>query len=204
MHTPRPAQTCACVSSPRLHTPAARRAARASITGLLALCLHAGVSAQPPATPELARLNGALPTAPVRMTFWGFELYDARLWTQQGFEPGRFGAHSFALELNYLRRLDGQAIARRSLDEMRRVGRFTDSQAQEWLARMRELFPDVRSGDRITGVHKAGEGAEFWFNGQRRGLVADPQFAELFFGIWLHPNTSAPDLRERLLAGLQR
>lgn len=200
MHTPCHAQTCACVCSPRLLTPAAR----ASITGLLALCLHAGGAAQPPATPELARLSGALPTAPARMSFWGFELYDARLWTQQGFEPGRFAAHSFALELNYLRRLDGQAIARRSLEEMRRVGRFTDSQAQEWLSRMRELFPDVRSGDRITGVHKAGEGAEFWFNGQRRGLVADPQFAELFFGIWLHPNTSAPDLRERLLAGLQR
>lgn len=194
------------VLAPRMRptglTRLARPLGRAALASLLALCLLGHANAQPPAKPELAGLQGALPTAPARMTFWGFELYDARLWTLPGFEAQRFAAHNFALELGYLRRLDGQAIARRSLDEMRRVGSFSDSQAQNWLAQMRELFPDVRAGDRITGVHKVGEGAEFWFNGQRRGLVADPRFAELFFGIWLHPNTSAPELRQRLLASL--
>lgn len=165
-------------------------------------CLAASAQITPVA--ELTGLPGVMPTPPARMTFWGFDVYDARLWTQPGFDPARPVAHDFALELQYLRRLEGPAIARRSLEEMRRVGTFSEAQGQAWLARMRELFPDVRSGDRITGVHKAGEGAEFWFNGQRRGVVADPQFAELFFGIWLHPNTSAPDLRERLLKGLRR
>lgn len=196
------ATTAATRTLPALRPGRAHAVGRAALTSLLTLCLSAPATAQPPAKPELAGLSGALPTAPARMTFWGFELYDARLWTQTGFEPGRFAAHSFALELAYLRRLDGPAIARRSLDEMRRVGSFSEGQAQTWLAQMRELFPDVRAGDRITGVHRAGEGAEFWFNGQRRGRVADPRFAELFFGIWLHPNTSAPDLRERLLASL--
>ncbi len=153
---------------------------------------------------ELQALPGALPTAPVRMSYWGFDLYDARLWTVQGFEPQRLPAHAFALELQYLRRLEGQAIARRSIDEMRRIGSFTDAQAQRWLARLRELFPDVRAGDRLTGIHKPGEGAEFWFNGQRRGDLADARFAELFFGIWLHPDTSAPEVRERLLRELRR
>ncbi|MFM8691214.1 MAG: chalcone isomerase family protein [Limnohabitans sp.] len=153
---------------------------------------------------DLQALPGALPTAPVRMTYWGFDLYDARLWTLQGFEPQRLPAHPFALELQYLRRLEGPAIARRSIEEMRRIGTFNDAQAQRWLARLRELFPDVRAGDRLTGIHKPGEGAEFWFNGQRRGELADARFAELFFGIGLHPETSAPDVRERLLRDLRR
>lgn len=32
------------------------------------------------------------------------------------------------------------------------------------------------------------------------GEVADPEFARLFFGIWLSPNTSEPALRQALLA----
>ena len=32
------------------------------------------------------------------------------------------------------------------------------------------------------------------------GEVADPEFARLFFGIWLSPNTSEPSLRQALLA----
>ena len=190
-----------------LHSPSGQRPDRLLFTTLalvLVTSLFSPVRAQMSPVVELSQLPGVMPTPPARMTFWGFEVYDARLWTQPGFDPAQLRRHHFALELQYLRRLDGAAIASRSLDEMRRVGRFTESQGEAWLARMRELFPDVRNGDRITGVHKAGEGAEFWFNGQRRGLVADPQFAELFFGIWLHPNTSAPELRERLLKGLPR
>ena len=175
-----------------------------AFAGLLGAGLQVLAQAQITPVIELSGLPGVMPTPPARLTYWGFEVYDARLWTQAGFDPARPHTHHFALELHYLRRLEGAAIARRSLDEMRRVGRFTESQGQVWLARMRELFPDVREGDRITGVHRAGEGAEFWFNGQRRGAIADPQFAELFFGIWLHPNTSVPELRERLLKGLHR
>jgi len=61
----------------------------------------------------------------------------------------------------------------------------------------------VVQGDRITGVHLPGQGAEFWVNGQRAGLLADPQFARLFFGIWLDERTSEPQLRARLIKGLK-
>jgi hypothetical protein len=44
-------------------------------------------------------------------------------------------------------------------------------------------------------------GVEFWVNGQRTGAVADPQFARLFFGIWLDERSSQPRLRSQLLQG---
>ena len=153
--------------------------------------------------PEVAALRGAVPTAPVRLRVWGFEVYDARLWTPLGFRHSQAAQFPFALELQYLRRLEGAAIANRSIDEMRRVGLFTDAQAQNWLMAMREFFPNVSAGERITGVNLPGEGAEFWVNGQRVGAVKDPAFARLFFGIWLDERTSEPKMRAQLLQGLQ-
>ncbi|PUE05884.1 hypothetical protein B9Z51_17915 [Limnohabitans sp. T6-5] len=152
--------------------------------------------------PEVAAIRGAMPTAPVRLQVWGFEVYDARLWTTSGFRYSQYAQHPFALELQYLRRLDGTAIASRSIDEMRRVGTFTDAQAQGWLADLRAIFPNVGPNDRITGVNQPGQGAEFWVNGQRVGVVKDAVFARLFFGIWLDERTSEPKMRAQLLQGL--
>ena len=151
---------------------------------------------------EIAALRGAMPTAPVRLRFWGFDVYDARLWTPQGFRYSQATQFPFALELQYLRRLEGGAIASRSLDEMRRLATVTDAQAQSWLLAMREVFPNVSEGDRITGINVPGEGVEFWVNGQRAGDVKDPAFAHLFFGIWLSERTSEPKLRAQLLQGM--
>lgn len=143
---------------------------------------------------------GAVPTSPVRMSVWGFDVYDARLWTREGFAPAQYGRYPFALELSYLRGLKGSAIAERSLDEMRRQGPISDSQGQSWLNAMQNVFPDVQKGDRITGVYTPDQGAEFWMNDRRVGRVADPQFAKLFFGIWLSPQTSAPHVRQALIS----
>lgn len=153
--------------------------------------------------PEVTALKGAVPTAPVRLRVWGFDVYDARLWTPLGFRHSQAEQFSFALELQYLRRLEGASIASRSIDEMRRVGPFTEAQAQNWLMALREFFPNVTAGERITGVNLPGEGAEFWVNGQRVGVVKDPAFARLFFGIWLDERTSEPKMRAQLLQGLQ-
>ena len=153
--------------------------------------------------PEVSGLGGVVPTAPVRLRVWGFEVYDARLWTPAGFRHASYAQFPFALELQYLRKLEGSAIASRSIEEMRRVGPFSDAQAQSWLAAMRELFPDVRQGERITGINLPGVGAEFWVNGQRVGVVKDPAFARLFFGIWLDERSSEPKMRTQMLQGLQ-
>jgi hypothetical protein len=153
--------------------------------------------------PEVSALSGAVPTAPVRLRVWGFEVYDARLWTPATFRHSQYTEHAFALELQYLRRLEGTAIASRSIDEMRRVGSFTEAQAQNWLATMRTLFPNVGPGERITGVNLPGVGVEFWVNGRRVGAVNDTDFARLFFGIWLDERTSEPKMRTQMLQGLQ-
>lgn len=169
--------------------------APAQATGLASPGVHS--------RPELVAVGDAVETAPVRLRVWGFVVYDARLWAPRGFRHNQAAQFPFALELQYLRKLEGADIANQSIQEMRRVGHFSETQAQTWLAAMRGLFPNVGVGERITGVNLPGQGAEFWVNGQRVGVVNDPEFARLFFGIWLDERTSEPKLRAQLLKGLQ-
>ena len=156
------------------------------------------------APPEVqAELPGAQLQGSGRMRWFGLSLYDARLWAAQRPGPERWTATPLALELQYARGFEGRAIAERSLQEMRRQREITEEQAGRWLERMVEVFPDVREGDRITGVKRPGELARFFVNGRLLGDVRDAEFARLFFGIWLAPQTSGPELREALL-GLGR
>ena len=134
-----------------------------------------------------------------RYTWWGFDVYQASLWVEPGFDAAALARQRYALDLQYLRNFKGRDIAQRSIDEMRRVGPFSEAQARNWLGEMERLFPDVSSGDRLTGVHLPGRGAQFYANGKSRGEIADPEFARLFFGIWLSEQTSAPQLRLTLL-----
>lgn len=158
--------------------------------------------AAPP--PELvSELPGATLAGGTRMRFFGLNIYDARLWVTPGFQAATYWQHAFALELVYLRSLGGQAIAQRSLDEMRRSGPLNTEVADRWLATMRKLFPDVAAGDRITGLHSPGQGARFWVNGQPRPAVNDAEFSRAFFGIWLAESTSEPRLRTELLSGVK-
>ena len=64
---------------------------------------------------------------------------------------------------------------------------------------MRAIFPDVKKGDRITGVHLPPGTVRYFFNGRPIGDIADPEFARAFFGIWLDPRTSRRDFRSKLL-----
>ena len=157
--------------------------------------------------PAGAQMREAVPVSPARgpllgqarFTFFGFGVYDATLWAQRPAQPEQAHRMPAVLELRYLRRFSGQAIAERSLAEMQAAAAVPQATAQRWLAQMQALFPDVQDGDRLTGEHLPGQAALFWFNQAPLGRIDDAAFAAAFFGIWLAPTTSAPALRAALL-----
>lgn len=168
----------------------------------LGLLLPPGAHAATP-PPEVAQ---ALPQArrvgQGRLRYFGLHIYDAELWAGAGLGGSTaqdYAREPLALVLTYARSLVGRKIAERSLEEMRRIGPIRAEQGSAWLAYMNEAFPDVRDGERLTGLQQPGEGAHFFFNGTPRPSLRDPEFARLFFGIWLAPATSQPRLRESLL-----
>ena len=187
----------------------------ACVMGIAALLFAAqSVSAQPAdptpqvvTTPEdlRAELKDVLPQNRLigksRLTVWGFEVYDARLWGAPGFKADNLTSQPFALELAYLRDFANTDVAERSIKEMRRSAAISEAQAKAWIAEMMRVIPDVKKGDRVMGVHRPGGGALFLVNGKPSGEIRDAEFARLFFGIWLSPKTSEPKLRSALLAG---
>ncbi len=146
-----------------------------------------------------AELPGARLLGQAQLRFFGLHIYDARLWVGAAPLTADWAATPFALELQYARSLNGEEIAERSLKEMRRQGDISATVAERWLGNMKQLFPNVKPGDRITGVNVPGSGVRFFINGQFRGDPRDVDFARTFFGIWLSPRTSEPAMREQLL-----
>ncbi len=144
------------------------------------------------------------------LRFLGMRVYEATLWTAGAPRAGAPGSgappfdRDFALELVYAMSLSGARIAERSDHEIgRQPDRGSAAERANWLARMRAIFPDVRAGDRLTGIYRVGGPTRFLLNDKLLGEVDDPAFGRAFFGIWLDPRTSEPALREALLRGLE-
>jgi hypothetical protein len=168
-----------------------------------AFALPASVLAQTPLAVQ-QWVSQARPAGHARLRFWGLDVYDATLWVAPGFRSTDYAAYGFALQLQYLRTFDGPDIARRSLEEMRRLASLPPAQASHWQSELARLLPNVRPGDRLTGVNRPGRPALFQLNDAPVGEIGDAEFSRLFFGIWLAPQTSEPALRQALLAGAEK
>lgn len=171
----------------------------------------------PPSTIPEAVLPAALlaaPVAPWRLLGQGlftwsvFRLYHAYLYVPAS-SPAAGGAEpfdtdgDFVLMLRYLRNIPGEQIVSTSTDE---IARLTDTPADElaaWTQAMRERFPDVAAGDRLTGWFRRDQGVRFFSGDAPAGEIDSPAFARAFAAIWLDPRTRSPSLRAKLL-GLSR
>lgn len=164
------------------------------LIALCALLLSFGVQAAPAHIEE--HVAPARVAGKGEFTWFGLSIYDAELWVG---EKGYISDAPFVLELTYARNLDGKKIADASVEQMEKIGAGTPAQRSQWQARMREIFPNVKKGTRLAGAYLPGSGARFYIDGNPLASVPDPAFAKAFFGIWLDPKTTAPELRGALL-----
>jgi hypothetical protein len=155
-----------------------------------------GWANSPPAgkSPVYRYLETATLQGQGRLTFWGFDVYDARYYVA---DPK--GQNGFALEIQYIRSFKGNDLAKRTIDEMSRQG-VSEKQRALWLQSLEKIFPDIASGDTLIGLHLPDKGTMFLHNGKVIGDVPGDAFAKAFFGIWLDERTSAPKLRTALIA----
>ncbi len=186
--------------------PLLRRVSRFHRTILFGLLVAAGLSAHATASgPSSAALRG-LDVAPVGsgvLSWFGIDVYEAFLFTESGRFEGFEDQGMVALELRYRRNIPASRLVDRTRKEWNRLEGKTalpgPAERERWLAQVASFWPDIRPGDLIVTVVEPGGPARFYSAGAFIGEVADPAFGPAFLGIWLHPESSRPDLRDQLV-----
>jgi hypothetical protein len=75
------------------------------------------------------------------------------------------------------------------------------SQLRPYIAQLDAWTPSFSDGDTLTFTYVPGTGVTVAVNGQTRGTIADPDFAQSLFAIWLGPRPPSGDLKRGLLRG---
>ena len=136
-----------------------------------------------------------------KLTYWGFDVYLASLWASEAsVNAEQWQMQRIALELNYLRDFKGADIAKSSIDEIHAQSSLPKSKATLWLKTLEDIFPNIKKGQTLVGIYIPNVGAQFLYETALIGEIKDLELTKRFFDIWLSQQTSAPQLRKRLLA----
>ena len=161
---------------------------------LLMLAMSLGAQANPSVNYAELLTNRAQIQGQGRMTYWGFDLYDAKL-LQLNHPQGA----SVALKIDYLKSFKSENLREQTLKEMKQLG-VSSVQRDKWSVELKDIFPDVKPGHSITAIYQPTVGTIFLHNQKYVGKVSGDEFSKAFFAIWLDPRTSAPQLRSQLLS----
>lgn len=134
-----------------------------------------------------------------RLTWLGFGIYEAGLWTPDGrfqdFEPGE----PVALSLSYERGFSRAQLVDITTGEWTRLGLATAAQRDAWARAVEGIWKDVRKGDNMTAVVVPGGETRFYDATGLIGRVSDPSFGPAYLRIWLDQRSAVADLRVALL-----
>lgn len=128
---------------------------------------------------------------------WLFiDLYQAKLYAK----GGEYRAHSYphALDIAYRIDIDKEDLVTATQEQWQQLS-FEGQRYQRWLSQLSQIWPDIKSGDKLTFVVTDENTSRFYHNGELLSSLNQPGFADAFLAIWLSPNTSRPDLRRQLL-----
>lgn len=133
-----------------------------------------------------------------RYLFW--HLYEARLASPDGKFNDYQQTSPLLLELTYQRDISKEQFIDATVEQWQKLGHTNEQQQASWAQTLALIWRDVKKGDRLAALLTEQGIVQFYLNDNDIGSVDDKAFAPAFFDIWLHPETSAPKLRNQLLA----
>ena len=72
---------------------------------------------------------------------------------------------------------------------------------KERIAMLNGWMADVKTGERLTFIHKPGTGLQVDMNGTVKGIIKGDDFAKAFLSIWLGAEPPNPEIKAGLLGG---
>lgn len=166
---------------------------------LAVLCLLLGQAVAQASVNPVPQLPGSQQVGAGELTWFGMTVYQASLFAPEGeYQPDL----PHALKIDYQFSFSAHQLARQSLKEIERIhGKQPDR--DRLVQQLQAVFRDVKKGEHILGVHYPGQGASFYSAGELLGKLTNSRLAEMFFGIWLDPDTREASLRKQLLGSRQ-
>lgn len=153
------------------------------------------LAAKPPELEPVIKSGAAVGNYSFRKLM--LHVYDIAFWS----DSGGWSKVPYALSITYDMSFSPDELAERTGDEMKGVSGLPQETIAKYTELLRGIYPQVREGDRITALQKNAGTTVFYHNGKQVGIVKDAQFAQPFFGIWLSPKSSEPDMQKQLLSG---
>lgn len=133
----------------------------------------------------------------LRVLFW--DIYNAELYTADGIYQQ--SQYPIALRLVYLRDFEKDDLISETKKQWKKLGLKDQSKITTWVGSLNELWRDVKKHESITLYIDETSSSFFYLDNEQLGQVEDPEFAQAFLDIWLSENTSAPDVRKKLISG---
>lgn len=157
---------------------------------VLALLPAAGLPARAAGAASGAEGLDLVGEARLKIMFWS--IYESRLYCPDGvYRPG---TRPLRLEIEYLRRIESEALVDRTAEEWDAIG-VEDPARDAWLERLGELWPDVQKNDVLALRIDEDGTAHFFHNDSYLGAIDDPAFGRYFADIWLSPKSTRPEIR---------
>ncbi len=176
------------------------RLARAVVA--LIIVVASSALAAPPLTskplpePVNSQAPGIRPLGRGRETVWGIHVYDATLWVVGArYTP----VEPHALDIEPGRKVSADTLVNTAMDEMRRLKLGDASQIASWRGELKQLMPNVNSGDQIVIFCPTDAKTLMFYNGRFQGQVNDATLCPAIMNVWLHP-ASKSSVRKSLLA----
>ncbi|HSN71596.1 MAG TPA: chalcone isomerase family protein [Steroidobacteraceae bacterium] len=134
-----------------------------------------------------------------KLSFFGFSIYDASLWTADGEFAGFVAGRPVALSLWYKRAFSRSELLDITRKAWERLGTGSQAQRAGWLEQLEAVWNDVDPGDNMTAVVLPGRETRFYDQTGFKGRIDDPELGPAFLGIWLDRESVVGDLRAELL-----
>lgn len=133
------------------------------------------------------------------LSWFGFSIYDASLWTVDGRFSGFVPGRPVALSLWYKRAFTRDELLDITSRAWHKLGAGSEEQRAAWLARLAAIWTDVAPGDNQTTVVVPGSASRFYDQNGLLGTIDDPAFGPAFLSIWLDHQSVVGELRAQLL-----
>lgn len=125
------------------------------------------------------------------LTWFGFEIYSASLWTPNG-EFAGLGAdlrQPVAFSLWYRRSFSRERLIEITVTGWSEFNLATPEQQARWTAELAKIWVDTTPGANMTTLVMPGGETRFYNAERLLGSIADPAFGPAFLGIWLDERT---------------